>query len=100
MAGVTSRKWFTSGLVVGILAAVFVVQLGFGPDHDQVVQRLEEKYGAETIEWSGNGRYQRDTIVVDGQDVSEECIVTGEWWGLDDVRFECDTDVGLREVTW
>ena len=98
MAGVTSKKWFTPALVGGILAVVFVVQLGFGPDHEQVVERLEQTYGADTVEWSANGRFQRDTIVVDGQDVSEECIVVGEWWGLDDVRLECESDVGLREA--
>jgi len=98
MAAVTSKKWFTPSLVVGILAVVFLVQLGLGPDHEQVVERLEQKYGADTVEWSSDGRYQRDTIVVDGLDVSEECIVVGEWWGLDDVRFECESDVGLREA--
>ena len=55
----------------------------------------EEEYGLASVAWTGNARFQPEVLVLDGQDVSDECTVKGEWGSLDDLRIECDTDVGI-----
>ena len=95
MSSVTRKKWFTPVLVLSILAVVFLVTAVFGPEQDQVEQRLEEEYGLASVAWTGNARFQPEVLVLDGQDVSDECTVKGEWGSLEDLRIECDTDVGI-----
>ena len=98
IGAVTRRKWFKPMLLAGTIGVILAVQVLPSAGPDEVVQRLEEKYGAERIVWTGNGRYERDTLVVDGRDVSEECVVEGEWGPLDDLAIDCETDVGIRPV--
>ena len=95
MSSVTRKKWFTPVLIVSILAVVFLVTMLFGPDQREVEQRLGERYDLASVEWIGNARFQPEVLVLDGQDVSDACTVRGEWGSLDDLRIECDTDVGI-----
>jgi hypothetical protein len=92
------RRGVKPALLVAFVALVVAVQVLPSARHDEVVQRLEEKYGAQEIVWQGNGRYQRDTLVVDGKDVSDECVVTGDWGPLDDLAIECDGHVAFVPV--
>jgi len=62
-------------------------------DAGEVGERLEEIYGVP-VEWDPNGSYERDTLIVDGQDLSEDCRVTGDWGPLDDLAIECDGATG------
>jgi len=97
---VTQEKWFRPVLflvVVGLVYFVSFVVVG-PPDYDEAERVLVEKYDLRSLEWETNGSRQRDTLVLDGQDVSDACVVEGEWGSLDDVRIDCDEPVGIRAV--
>ena len=63
---IVRKPWFTPALVVGVLAVVFLQQALFGNDAEVVERELKQKYGIEQLRWEGNGRYERDTLVIDG----------------------------------
>ncbi len=86
-------RWFAPVVIVIAVVGAFGATFLFRADSDEVVRRLEQQYGAQEIVWQGNGRYQRDTLVVDGRDLTEHCVVTGEWGPLDDLAIECDGEV-------
>lgn len=83
------KTWFKPLLVLGFIALVFAVRFLPSADHGEIVERLEDTYGVP-VTWEPNGTYERDTLVVDGEDLSEECHVTGDWGPLDDLAIECD----------
>jgi len=95
---ITRRKWFTPAFIALVVAAVFAQDAIWGPDYPEVVRRLEAKYGVEEIVWQGNGRYERDTLIIDGRDVSDDCVITGDWGPLDDLAIECDGEVSYEPV--
>ena len=95
--GFTKRRWFKPVLLIGFVALVFAIRFLPSAGHEEVVQRLEEKYGVP-VEWDPNGTYERDTLVVDGEDVTEECVVTGDWGSLDDLAIECDGKIAFVPV--
>lgn len=59
------------------------------PHNAEVTHRLSELYGVEVV-WHPHGKYRRDEILLDGRNVGNHCLVKGEWFGLDDLRIECD----------
>lgn len=78
------------GIVVGGVLAVLGAYVVAGPDTSEVERTLEEKYGVEQVEWGNSARFESEVLVVDGQDISEDCTVRGEWASLDNLRIECD----------
>lgn len=97
LLALTRRRWFWPAVMVAIVVGVFAWQLRYGPDVEAVERQLEERYDV-SVEWRAGGKYERDTIIVDGRDVSEDCILTGASGSPDDARIECDgfaiTEVG------
>ncbi|MFG1909364.1 hypothetical protein [Kribbella sp. NPDC048928] len=72
-----------------IVASVATARWVLRPDNAEVTHRLSELYGVEVV-WHPHGKYRRDVILLDGRNVGEHCLVKGEWFGLDDVRIDCD----------
>lgn len=90
-------KWVKPALLVGFIAVLFAIRFVPSADAGEIEERLAEKYGV-SVQWHPESRYQRDTLVVDGQDVSEHCVVTGDWGPLDDLAIECDGTVSFVPV--
>lgn len=100
MRNLIEMKWFKPALVVVMVGLVYFVSfvvLG-KPDYERIEDRLVEQYDLSSIRWETNGMRQRDTLVLDGQDVSDTCLVTGYDGSLDALRIECDEPVGMPAV--
>lgn len=97
-AGVRRETWARWAIAVGGVLVVWIVTLIWGPNPPVVERQLEETYDVSDVVWQPSWRWQRDTLVVDGRDISDDCIVTGAWWSSHDAKIECSRDVGIGEV--